>query len=370
MSTTTHQLDGPTVGLHFRRYPEVDANIYDNALLVKALGNIGVSSVLIPNIDAYDVPNQIVRAYPLQLDSHGPRPSIEVIKSLQEYPLGAEGINVIRARSGIGEEVEALAAVVNDTQTRELGIDKWGQYLLAGDFMPATRKLEPGEAISSELLDSIPGDKLVIKKSGGGEGHWVTICDKTLAKAQAAIQEMRNRIADKLAEKPNVRQDLIIQEFVPGEIIDGVRPVNDVELRLYDKLGANGQEMRFYSYLQKNQNKEHDYFANLRAFDDDNEGKWIFINQNQLPEGAVLLAQQISDRFIKQVGSKGALVAIDLFRGQRSVDDAPRWLVREINAKDPIMAKANRSFMAASTQRAKLGQLLADLAQKDTKELK
>ena len=362
--------DNTLVGLHFRGYPEVDANIYDNALLVKALGGIGVSTVLIPGMNAYDFSKQTVKAYPLQMAKG--RPSIEVSADLQDYPLGSEGVGAVRARVGIGEEVEELAAIVNDTKTRELGIDKWAQYQLAGDFMPTTRRLEPTDNLSSELLESMPGDKIVIKKSGGGEGNWVAISDKSLPEAERAVREMRQRIAEKLKENPNFRQDLIIQEFVPGERIDGLSPIeNDLdatESNLYNVTGKNGHELRFYCFLQGSKTKSHDYFANLRAFDHDNEGQWIFINQNSLPEGAILLAQQISDRFLEQTKSKGALVAIDLFHGQRSIDAEPRWLVREINAKDPIMARSTRSFNAAYRQRTKLGQLLADLARDQSRE--
>jgi hypothetical protein len=366
MTETVITSDNTLVGLHFRRYPEVDANIYDNALLVRALGELGVSSVLIPGHDAYDLIDKTLRAYPMQLSKAAGLPSIQVGPNLQEYLIGPEGVGAIRARVDIGGEIERLASVVNDTKTRELGIDKWAQYQLAEDFMPVTRKLDPRDNITSELLDSIPGDRVVIKKSGGGEGRWIAIADKTLPAAENAVAEMRRRIAEKLVENPDFYQDLIIQEFVAGEFINGLRPISDemnaTESNVYNTLGKHGHEIRFYGFLRGENGIGHDYFANLRAFDTDSEGQWIFIHESSLPEGAVLLAQQISDRFIRHTGSRGALVAIDVFRGQRASDDEPRWLVREINAKDPIMAKSTRSFKAAYAQRAKLAQLLVDVA--------
>lgn len=358
--STHQQAHDALVGIHFRKYPETDPNIFGNPLLVDELGKLGVGSVLIPGSTAYDTENGSVRAHALRLED-GERDAASLsVGDPRELALGADGVAAIRARVALNRQIESLTPVVNDLALRRIGGDKWEQYVIASDVMPRTVSISPDTvSIEQETLLSFNGSKVVIKRVAGGDGNWVRVVDKRPEAVNDALQELRSKMSSAAAKNKQFKQGMILQEYCPAARLDGMVPADEASAARYETTGKDGHELRFFTFITND--GLYRQRAVLRAFDG-NTNEWIMIDQDHLPAAAAMLAETISRRVLAASGSPGGLIAVDVYRPDASLKTTQGWMLREVNTKDPQLVTPEESVHEARAERKDLAILLHRLS--------
>lgn len=345
--------------IHFKQ-PDSDPNIWGNQDFFRALKQRDIKPVFVGGIEAYSPDFTEVKAKELGLVN-----GILKTGKLDSIQLGDEGVQAIRARVGLSSAIEAVVPeVVNDLSLRSYG-DKWKQYQLCSEFMPQTILLESNAELSQDSLEDFRSDKVVVKRVSGGAGHWVSITNKN--QVQNAVDDMRRRISQRKSEGKATKGDLIIQEFMPSAPINDIVPINSVEkTKIIDHPKAQ-HELRYFCYVDGSNPEDMETSAVLRLIENStNFDEWVYVDQESLPKGASLLASIVARRLIHSAGSKGGLMAIDLFKTEGH-DNTSKWMVREVNVRDPEMVDSTDNPSLAFTQRQLLANLIGKLI--DNKQL-
>lgn len=345
-------------GVHVIKEEMPNPNVYGNNILRNELGKLGVGTIIIPGSQkSYDnVGNGVIMGHPAT--------GIDQIKlePKHEYPIGKDGIEVVRSRVLLPSGVEGQVPVFNGPNLRKIGASKWEQYNLAHDFMPKTIALEADQEPSNLFFEKLNGSKLVVKADWSMQSKYLKICDRK--EVMSGIIGMRNEFSDneKQNNKKLFNKRIIVQEFVPGltwQELEGIDENNKQKLT-----HANDTELRMYCYVDRDRKIpfEQRYYATARVFDESGKDEWASINQASVPSQAWYITDVISDRFLAKADVPGGYFAIDLIKGDANDGLGERILVREVNTRDPIMVNEQDNEYDFVIQRKLLANAMATIA--------
>lgn len=345
-------------GIHFKNLAESGPDNNGNPWLVHELGKRGVGSILIPNSKSYNFEDNTVLAH-----FATPKGNDELfVEKISETPMDTGGLEIVRARNLTPARLSEIMPVINGPELRSLGASKWKQYELAKEFMPKTVLVTPNEELKESLVDSFPGDKLVIKADMSMASKFMKMTTKN--EALAAIAGMREEFAaaEEKRGKSRSNDNIIIQEFVPGLLWADLEGVDSKSKDLLS--GASDTELRIFCYVDRAKRiaPMHRYYATARVFDDNHDDDWASINQDSVPSQAWQMADIISDRFLAKANVPAGYLAVDLFLGDAKDGLGPHIFVREINTRDPLMVGKEDNQHDAFIQRQLLANAMATVA--------
>lgn len=342
-------------GIQFRNLEKSNPNGYGNDHLRVELGKLGVGTLIIPNVDAYNLNRGTVLAHPTTGESK------MSIGSLQEFPIKPGGIEVVRSRILTPDNLEDFTPVLNGRKLRAIGASKFAQYEIAPDYAPRTVAVEEGQNPDESVLDDLVGNTLVVKADMSQDSRNMAIC--TRSEVINAISAIRDDFieAEKEKGKSRTNKRIIIQEFIPGRPWLELRGVDEKSKQMLTD--ADATELRMYCYVDKAKQIPFDqrYFATARAFKDDDD-EWVSVDQTSVPASAWQIADEVSDRLLAKANVPGGYFAIDLIKSRTLDDMDERLFVREINTRDPMMVEEEDNYHDYLKQRQMLANAMAVVA--------
>jgi len=349
--STTENYDS-YAGLQFRNLEKSGPNIYDNDMLRLELGKRGVGSLIIPNIEAYDLESNTFLAHPTYGDDH------IHLGDLHEYPIQKGSLDVVRARILTPNVLNERVPVINGPSLREIGTSKWAQYELAGDFMPKTVSIAEDQTPSPDLFDGLVGNQLVVKADMSQYSKYMKICDRT--EIVNTIAGIRDEFAQYERESGKVRKNkrIDVQECVPGLPWPELRGTNEKYTQALSK--AETTELRIYCFVDRERQVPFDqrYYATARVFGPGYDD-WASVDQESVPAEAWGVADVVSDRLLESADAPGGYFAIDLIKGKGARDTDERIYIREINTRDAMMVESEDDKRDALMQRRLLAGAMA-----------
>jgi len=217
----------------------------------------------------------------------------------------------------------ATFSLVNAPDMRLIGRDKSRQYDLFGELQPFSRVVSTGQL--SDTIDSVPGDKVVIKPLNLNGGKGIIIASKSEAKAAV------NDLAD---------QEWIVQQFIDSSkgISDLLSGVHDLRLYIID-----GEAV----LASVRQPKEGSLIANTSQ-----GGTINFFAVGQIPSVPIEIAKKV-DESLSIYGNR--YYSVDF------ITDGENWYVLEINDRPGVPATYQSEHVGEFHRR--LAQCIADSSQ-------
>lgn len=343
-------------GIHFRDITKSDPNTYGNNVLRSELARAGVGTLVIPSVKAYDLDQGTVLAHPTEGDAQ------MKLATPQEFLMAKGGLDVVRARVLTPAGLEDRLPVLNGPRLRSIGASKAEQYDIASDFMPKTVVIEPNQTFNPTLIESLVGDRLVVKADMSQDSQHIMVSARSeVGNALSAMQADFAR-SEQESGKPRSNSRILVQEFAPGQPWSGVRGI-DAESAAALK-SADTTEIRVYCYVDqvKEITPSDRYYATARAFKDGKDD-WVSVDQSSIPAQAWKIADTVSDRLLEKAGVQAGYFAIDLVTSTLPTDTDARILIREINTRDPMMVEMTNAHDALP-QRRLLANVMATIAKR------
>jgi hypothetical protein len=352
----THEQFDTYAGIHFRDITKSDPNTYGNNTLRLELARAGVGTLVIPNVKAYNFEQGTVLAHPTEGDDH------MTLATSREFPMSSGGLDVVRARVLTPAGLEDRLPVLNGPRLRSIGASKAEQYEIASDFMPRTVVIEQNQVFNTTLIESLVGDRLVVKADMSQDSQHITMCARS--EVGIALSAMRADFAqsEQASAKPRSNSRILVQEFAPGQSWFGVRGIDAQSILALQN--ADTTEIRMYCYVDqaKEITLSDRHYATARAFKDGKDD-WVSIDQASVPETAWKIADTVSDRLLERAGVKAGYFAIDLIQSTLPGETDTRILIREINTRDPMMVEMS-NVHDGLLQRRLLANAMATIAKR------
>lgn len=338
-------------GIHFRNLETATINGYGNPRLRSELAARGVGTFIIPGVKSYNFEDNSLTVHPLASDD------LLTLKTPIELPLN-EGVDVIRARVATPRHLEEVLPVLNGNRLREIGGSKWRQYEIAGDLMPKTVAIEADTRPLTAAFDALEGEQLVVKADMSQDMQFFRLAarDEVIPTILGMRREFDEK--EKTTGRPRANKRILVQEFAQGVKWPELTATDDASADLMHR--AENTELRIYCYVDTARTipVQERYFATGRSFHDGTDD-WFSVEQASVPKQAWAIADTVSDRMLEAAGVPGGYFAIDLFRTN---DD--RYMIREINTRDPMMVSEAHGRADAHRQRQLLAGVMATLAHK------
>jgi hypothetical protein len=339
--------------IHFRFEGQQDAlealSGYGNPELIANLAKLGIATSVIMGGGSYNIEDSWVKTRGVYLRNNG---AIEIAQP-QETVLGSGGIEAVRARVATPDKLDEMISVLNGSRLRAFGASKWRQYEAVGEFMPMTKLIRDGESPNIDIVDDMPGDKVVVKADTSQLSRYLEVCNKN------EWTDSYHNVLDALVRDGKEKRDIVVQEYAPGVRWNDLVGLSDRDNSLMQQ--RENQELRMYCFVDssENSNVRDGLYASARTLGKSGEDDWAFIDQDSVPDVAWDIGKSVSKKALDAAGVSVGYFAVDMFR-----DPKGRILVREINTRDPMMAEMDENRDEARKQR----ELLANLIYRATKQ--
>lgn len=333
------------------------ANRYGNPDVIRTLQERGVAVYLVGK-GAVDLAGGSISGYPAEPVVDDAILRVKPAPQPTELDIaGGTDLQVLRSRLHLPGMLEQDIDIVNGAALRRFGGSKWQQYLAMPEYFPHTMLL--GELPLSEQLATLSGDRVVVKRSASQGGNDVRIVTNTEVAVRGAVAELRSKIATLRQKNPlsTIDEDILLQEYVAGQLppdIRGSDAHNTASIQ-----NTSNLEVRMYCFQGPMFSEVYSVARVFRPLDEGvTNDRWAYISQDGLGDTLPQLARDVAARTLEYVDRSTGYIVPDFFWGQRANDPEPRWLLREINTRDPIMVGSEQHQPTALALRRHMASLL------------
>lgn len=265
-------------------------------------------------------------------------------------------LGVLKARVATPSWLESQGVVVVNGVTLRSLSRKDKQYdaveAIEPGAMPYSLVVDP--ANFKEQLESMTGDRVVIKRVFGGNSSWVKVVSKQ--DAPQALAEMRAQIAKKREASPNFNDVVLLQEYRPDSTLPQEVFAEDAPTDVYR------DELRAYGFIDSKGESAVDFAGRRFVKAGGGSGDALVpVNRDKLTATEVLTVRtlRLGEALLQRAGAEAGFVVVDYTPPQPG---SGTWGVGEVNLKDPMMLSFAKAPEAALRQRRAFGKILAQVA--------
>lgn len=203
-----------------------------------------------------------------------------------------------------------------------------------------------------EALDSLTGDRVIVKPDKGSGGRGVTLLE-------------RGRIREFL--ESNSETTYVAQEHIDmtAPFPDGIKGISEEQAEVLARLSHRKKELRMFVFYGEVETQVLPV-ARMMKEGDETADTWAFVDPQSVPEELALQAQELFGRLGAKTGTSEIYGAADFIWGSTEREPDNTWMVGELNLWRPAFSRKN-SDMTMRYDRL-VAQQLVRIARKTTKE--